>query len=533
MKQRMIIASLGILFLALVFQKANSEIAPIEFSNGIFISTEIKPIGFYDGPYNSPKTTFGMYLLDFKAGSVLPEQLTGQRVHIQWQQVNPAPGVYDFSEMDAEIKNYISQGYCVSIRLNGNRKPEWMFDKIPYHPTQMHVQVNDPKGTLAYWDPIFIQTYMEVIEEYAKYIKSLPQETRAMIAGIRLNFNSIGTEQWDITQEAEDYNTWIVPKGATPPIPLTKAMKSAYRAQVVDKFVECFVPDVPVFCRTNVEEDVFEKYRRLFEEGKFGWFHTGAGMEQTQIFNQTHRYQPFLDFCKTGKTFGFTESAAPGNNNVKVVLEAAGYNHTQYHYWQLLSNLHCGISHIAMFNRVYADYEPGNVEDLTLSIGDKYAGYHAKPLEARGAWVALRKEGDGFKGDYTYLMKRVPDESVGVQLKKVGEPNSAFGVWTLAIAENEVLHFDVNDRLFNGGGDVKLQLRYFDEGNSALGIYYTGDSANQKAGEIAMKGTNTWHFAAVPLKDAHFDNRSREKSDLYLKNEGKSRIILHFVEVTK
>jgi len=78
-----------------------------------------------------------------------------------------------------------------------------------------------------------------------------------------------------------------------------------------------------------------------------------------------------------------------------------------------------------------------------------------------------------------------------------------------------------------------LQLRYFDEGNSKLGIYYTGKNADQKAGEITMKGTNTWHFAAVPLKGARFDNSSRERSDIYLKNEGKDRIILHFVEVTK
>jgi hypothetical protein len=73
-----------------------------------------------------------------------------------------------------------------------------------------------------------------------------------------------------------------------------------------------------------------------------------------------------------------------------------------------------------------------------LLFADKYAGFHALPEQAPGAWIAFR-ENDSvanartpsqklklacFTNDYTYLMERLPDNSTGVPSCKAREIRS-------------------------------------------------------------------------------------------------------------
>lgn len=91
----------------------------------------------------------------------IPE-IPGRQALVQWADCNPAPGVYDFSNLEAEIASCMADGrkFCL-IKLNGDNKPAWMTNVVPYlKGIQLTAEVNDP-NTLMYWHPTFKQAYQD------------------------------------------------------------------------------------------------------------------------------------------------------------------------------------------------------------------------------------------------------------------------------------------------------------------------------------------------------------------------------------
>ena len=87
----------------------------------------------------------------------------------------------------------------------------------------------------------------------------------------------------------------------------------------------------------------YTKYYKRILAGSFGWFHTGAAMEETQCFNQTFRYEPFLRDCLTNKVVGFAEACGlkdfAGRSPKTPALKAANFSNLQGGYWILISNM--------------------------------------------------------------------------------------------------------------------------------------------------------------------------------------------------
>lgn len=84
----------------------------------------------------------------------LPVVQGGQAV-VQWAQVEPEKGRYDFSALDAQLADYARRKLPVTIQLNGNRKPAYLFNEVPYvreggREVRAFVQVQNREGTLMY-----------------------------------------------------------------------------------------------------------------------------------------------------------------------------------------------------------------------------------------------------------------------------------------------------------------------------------------------------------------------------------------------
>jgi hypothetical protein len=58
--------------------------------------------------------------------------VTGVFLRLLWRDVNPAPGVYDWSNLEHEVDQAIRNGkmYTVSIGAGAKGTPEWIFDDV-------------------------------------------------------------------------------------------------------------------------------------------------------------------------------------------------------------------------------------------------------------------------------------------------------------------------------------------------------------------------------------------------------------------
>jgi len=455
--------------------------------------------------------------------------IRGEQIGLQWAQCEPEEGKYDFSAVDKGLEKAIQKKRCVVIKLNGNNKPDYLFNKVPSHPEVWDVQVND-KRTLMFWHENFKTAYFRLLAAYADYLKKNPHKD--IITGLRLNYDAIGTEHWEVPAQCLPLSQWECPPGVAQGPEYSREMVDQYKSQVVDVFVKNFVPDFRVFCRTNIEQGALAKHADLFATGKMGWFHTGAGMEENQCFNQEHRYSRFLAYCRPGYSYGFTESAS-----ITKWMPKFDYSVTQWEYWRVLSELNAGVSYLSFYpNELTKAADNPAIRDAYV-FGAKYAGYHAQPATSPGAWVALRGKGLHFPGDYTFLMSRW-QEDASTEVTMAGSKDQPFGAWARSLPPNQGMYFNLHDKFFASRGEkgvaAALRVVYLDTGKSAWELRYDGmGAAEQRALAVTNADSGQWKEAQVDIADGRFENRSPHGADVVLFNTGPGAVVFHFVELTR
>lgn len=450
---------------------------------------------------------------------------------LQWADVEPEQGVYDFSGLDKALKEIQEKGRYAIIKLNANDKPDWLFDIVPYHPEVFNT-VEDTKGTLMYWHPNFIEAYINLLEAYGKYLETsayLP-----IISGIRLNFNSIGTEQTYVAPEFQSLGQWIIPAGVDSSTveEYTSQTPSTYKDLIVDAHIELILPSVFVYVRTNSDDFIVEKNRSLFESGQMGFFHTGASMEENQVFNNTHRYARFMEFCLSGKTRGFTEMCGfheytDSYNNP--------FPKVQWNYWRLLSDMHCGVSMSGFHTwTIIKDNFDQPEYTAAWNFADRYLGFHADPKSAPGAWVALRGNGDNFRGDYRYLMEREGDHPTAplvdnypgtddgsYEVTRVGSTDVRYGAWARALPPGKRMTFHVNPDVFYPGEKCVARVVYFDSGTGSWQLMHEGGVKTT----VSNKNTGKWTEREVLIET--------NGNTYEIVNTGSEAVIFHMLEVKR
>jgi hypothetical protein len=396
-------------------------------------------------------------------------------------------------------------------------------------------QVQDSLGTLMYWHPVFLKSYLNFITAYADFLKSSPYKDN--VVGVRQNWNSIGTEMTEFEGiDTLDENDWIIPHGVKYS-KFESAKVEEYKRTVMTKFLKSFTPEIKVFIRTNISDELLNEYENYFNTGLAGWFHTGAGMEENQSFNQTHRYARFLEYCKTGKTFGFSES----NAHIQSTRVRPNYpfSNLQWVYWRVLSELHNGISYIGMRPYAFDRTSEGKKEfEEILKFGNKYVGYHALPSVSPGAWIAFRGKGDNFDGDYTFLMNSLDNSSLTDE-RTIGSKDSAYGAWAQKLSENGKILLDVDDAFFpkrKSKTPVSAIIRvvYYDSGTGSWTVKYDSVKDPDKiAMWVSIQNSKEWKTIEIPIKDGRFSNRCMSKADIVIENINAADVILHMVELQR
>jgi hypothetical protein len=243
------------------------------------------------------------------------------------------------------------------IKINSNTKPLWLYNRVPWTNITWSAEQMDGE-TAMYWHPAYITALKRRIAATASFLAEDP--VGKIIPYSRQSWAAIGEEAIRIPTNKGAAVTalrlaksWHTPAGCAAPRDYDAgSTDDDYKEGMAAEWIGAFNKSVPylLLLRANEYDGVFTKYHSQISNGEYGWFHTGAGMEETQCFNQTFRYVPFRSDCPSGKTVGFAEAcglssfagpmkhktpaAGPTKHKHKTpALEAANFTRLQGTYW--------------------------------------------------------------------------------------------------------------------------------------------------------------------------------------------------------
>ncbi|MBK9418813.1 MAG: hypothetical protein IPN62_16415 [Flavobacteriales bacterium] len=410
------------------------------------------------------------------------------QVVVNWKEIQTAENTYSWTALDNRMAEVASRGLKTTIQVNGNDKPNFLFTKVPYCPTKLSAQVYNTQGTLAYWHTYHRTQHNNMLAALAAHIAG--SAYAANIIGIRLNYNKVGTEH-SINGTADCTAGWITPSGVTFQ-PFSQA--SGYNTEVENVYFNNFPPTYKVMVRHD--DGYSNSIQTALNQGTSGVYQTGAEMEPRYTSDEGWRYQPFIDNCRNGgATDCYAELWADSEGVRGGGVDPRPYGFEQFNYWTILSNLNVGATWLAIYRTDIERYT--NPDYLkAFEFGRKYAGYHNKPTESPGAWIAFRR---GFKlqGDYTFLASKSVDSATWQEVDykddgtgELGSQTSPYSAWAkkLSAGANVNLTFDSSFVNSTSGEDRDMTIRYLDKGTGTLTVTAFGDT------EVIgpLENTNNW-----------------------------------------
>jgi hypothetical protein len=227
---------------------------------------------------------------------------------------------------------------------------------------------------------------------------------------------------------------------------------------------------------------------------------------------------------RPGKTVAYAESWANAWGHHGGTRDRRWCSPCQWNYWRLLVDLHCGVSFITVYGD---DLQAAKSEPefaAAFAFAKKYAGLHASPSKAPGAWVAMR-EGKFLQGDYNFLMERLEDPVEPVRL--VGPSDQRYGAWALEAPSSGKMRLRVDRRFLRAhmGQPLRLRVTYLD---NSEGRFEAATGQWRQSRKLTNSGR--WDLAewAISVSDIPLD------SDHHVELQTADiPITLHMIELTK
>jgi hypothetical protein len=476
-----------------------------------------------------PDAARGIYAVWFQKEPQLLELpfVRGGQIALQWAELEPRAGEYDFSTLDAQLARYAARGQKTTVQVNGGRRPAYLYRQIAVHPERLSIQITDRQGTLQYWDPRYIEAYTNFLLAYGKHLRASPH--RAAVLGVRLNFNALGTEHMGIKPAQNVLEKWRAPEGGRRhEVAWSPALDVAYRRTIVETFKTAFAPDVRIFVRNNIlgDAEMAAYLTPEFQSGRLALFHTSSETEPRRSDASDAQYRTFIRFCRSGQTTAYAESWADAKGFHGAEKDDHTQSPPQWNYWRLLVDLHCGVSFIAVYGNDLA--RAGEPEfGAAFDFASRYAGTHASPAQAPGAWVALR-QGNTLKGDYTFLMQRVDEGAAGIALENIGPREQRFGAWARAIEGDQTLRFQLDSQFAASlrGRACRLRVVYLDRGRAAFTVRWAG-----AARTVTLGDSGRWQEEIIEIPVAAL-GETNDANHIALSAQG-DRVVFHMIEVQR
>jgi hypothetical protein len=461
---------------------------------------EQPPVDENPGPQPPPLKGMppaGIYQVWGSEKAVTAPYVRGGQITLEWPQLQPARGKFDWSVLDAKLRYFNSIGKVATVQVNSTRaKPAWVWNVVQ--------RCGSQKGQEApkYWDPAYMQIQNELVSGLAAHLKTSP--LKDTVALVRAAPNAIGTELTDNPGCAG----W------------TKDIRNRYYYDVMNLYRTKMLPDFKVALRTQVWTQAPSLRPPADWLGANGAWMMGTASDidpnpmrdAFDVFMHTH--------AKKGTSGAFQE---PHYTTGKKHL-------VSWNYWRILMELHKGVWAIAVYGQEIANGSNPEYR-AAFDFANRYAGFHTNPARSPGAWVALRAGGGRLAGNFEWFMRQIDPDATstavdsnngGSIIGSTGQRHGRFARRITGGTAKDTMRFALDPSFKLGLSDKGTQLKvtYLDAGSGRFELNWGGGSQT-----VTRTGSGSWKTVSIPVKGSAYT------SDITLKALGTEPATFHMVEL--
>ena len=486
-----------------------------------------------NAPYPGVYTFDDFYNVDPRSSAVI-----GGHRNFNWSDLNPAPGLYDWSVLDEWIEEQTSVGKKVAFAVNaykgadsgGDVTPRWVYEQHP----DARVLCDDfsvPK----YWDPHWQEAYREFVEALARRYDGNPD-----IAFVEISIGAYG--------EARPTEGGL--KSCMEAAGLTSDLWVETVEQITRMYVDAFHYTPVAFQMGHYQE---WKERRITADYAAS---LGAGLKWNLLLADTGNavFRP-EEGCEQDDSCGAGWAELMWKWNDRVFIGFEGYYSSFIVKKNGVYTFYPDLVAWAIYNALdkRADYllltsgitTRGDVQDILL-FANEHAGRTAG--DTPSAWVALRDsdpespwvQSPKFRQHTNFSFFLVQDDSVPggrtvPEFHVTEDPKGWFTRRTDQQSGNPCMYFKVDDAYFyNGPGGVTINVTYLDRGWDTWELQYDARFAIYKsAGIVHKRNSGQWKTITFHLEDAILTNRQTGGSDFRICSRGDGDEYIHFVQVVR
>jgi hypothetical protein len=123
--------------------------------------------------------------------------LSGHLIKVQWSEIEPSDGAFNFSILDARMANATGQNLSVSLMVwvaaPGGTSAPWLIEDKLVPAVKVVGSGSHPTGQYAwYFSDVYIMRHARMINALAAHLKALPEEKRRWIRGFQPALGSTG-----------------------------------------------------------------------------------------------------------------------------------------------------------------------------------------------------------------------------------------------------------------------------------------------------------------------------------------------------
>ena len=516
----------------------------------------------------------------------------GHGVTVEWAEIEPADGRFDWRKLDAAVAEATSKELYVMVMVyTGMRTPQWVYAAgVPKVSTDFNGGADFP----FYLDEGFKRYFKRMIDRLAQHIdRELPPEMRKRIIAVQCPVGASGDPHpYKVEAEKGSGQVGAWGSGATK---IERAAWIDYQKEMFAHYYAAFARAKPmIHCLFNSNyDDALHAWALKSFPGM--WVKTARIGDRYQNNGEAREtsYQTTLPRLLSSFHGGKATRARSEMDltSRKWFTEAPLWGM----YWTQLWGLH---NFQDIHNQVSRDLQNPDYHPA-FEFYSRYAGYK-DPRDSHGAWCALRDGIDyadtgrfpeatfgelgrgadnrsrydaivaamkpfgaaqsptgygrrtnwngmddvGFeihRGNYELYLHQIAPNETSQGLWRVGPKDQFYGRFARRFdhaAGKDAMYFNLDDGFFGaplqGKYEVEVRVVYFDEGRGKFALKYDAVGDTQKTAlEITKRGTARWQEARATVRDGNFANRGPRGADLVLVNLDAEDDTFHLIELTR
>lgn len=446
--------------------------------------------------------------------------IRGGQIELQWKDVEPARGSFNWSSLAADLQQWASLGKSATVQVNADPQPSWIWNYVADCGTTARGRIPQ------YWDPAYLAMEQEMITSLKNYLASAPNTDRITL--VRANPDAIGTEE---TQVPAGYRCKPTPSGRIVNVAWSKTVEATFYQQIMGAWLNTLTPAFHVAVRAKT-------FTTKTPAPPLDWLSSGkAWMFATASDIDPNTARQNLDvlamkYVRTGQTVGYWEHQKA---------DGVKKNLVSWNYWRLLLELEKGVSYPAVYGNVLRYGQTDPEFRAAFDFVNNYAGYHNSPLTTPGAWVALRQSTGDMAGNFGWFITQLNPETTSTALDSndganmIGNPTQRYGRFARRIdggTAKDTMSFQL-DPAFRAGiatpsGRVDLRVTYLDKGLGQFRINYGVGMSTV----VTKTDSGDWLTAVVSVPGVAFTGGLVSGSDITVQALGNESTTFHMVRVT-